>query len=372
MNARIPLVDLRALHAPIERELKDAMARVVDSGAYVLGAEVEAFERSFAEYTHTPEAVGTSSGTDALLASLMALGVGPGDEVVTTALSFLATGMVIARLGARGVLVDVEEDGFHADPSRVERAITAKTKAIVVVHLFGDVARSGEIARIAAARGVAVVEDAAQAIGASRGEVAAGSAGVLAAWSFFPTKNLGALGDAGMVTTRDARLAASLRSLRVHGQAKRYSGATIGGNFRLDALQAAVLGVKLRHLEGWTRERRANAARYREWMEAAKLTRVVTLPRAHEGHTFHQFVLRAPRRDALAESLRARGIESAVYYPEPMHLMPSFASWGYARGDFPHAERRCAEALAIPVRPGLSEGEARDVVRAIADFYGLS
>lgn len=370
---RIPLLDLRAHHAPIRAAIDEAIARVVDSGRFVSGAEVEALETEIARYARVGHAVGMSSGTDALLATLMALGVGPGDEVITTPFTFLATCGAIARLGARAVFVDVDPRSFLLDIEHVERAITPKTKAIVPVHLFGQMADTETFAEITARRSIAVVADAAQAIGAELDGARAGARGAAATYSFFPSKNLGALGDGGMVVTNDGELAARLRRIRSHGQApgRRHEAAELGGNFRLDELQAAVLRAKLPHLDAWNAARRRNAGRYRALLGAADLGDAVTLPEELPGrlHVFHHFVLRARDRDGLRAHLAARGIEAEIYYPVPMHLQECFAAWGYRRGDFPRAEAAAAEVLAIPVHPELAEREQDEVVEAIRSFY---
>jgi len=379
---RVPLLDLKAHHEAIEAELLDAITRVVRTQVFILGPEVETLERRLATYCGARHAVGVSSGTDALLVSLMALGLGPGDEVITTAYSFFATAGVISRLGARPVFVDIDPATFNIDAAAIECAITRRTRAILPVHLYGQCASMTPILDIAARRGVSVVEDAAQAIGAEYGEGRrAGSMGVMGTFSFYPSKNLGALGDAGLVVTNDPMLADGLRSLRNHGASPKYYHRLIGGNFRLDALQAAVIGVKLNYLDGWTKRRQENARRYTTLLHHAGLTAPgpVTVPAALEGtgaplgrHVFNQYVIRVPRRDALQAFLTQREIGTEIYYPVPFHLQECFRSLGYREGDFPESERAAREALALPIYPELTAEQQEHVVGQIAAFYGLS
>jgi dTDP-4-amino-4,6-dideoxygalactose transaminase len=314
-------------------------------------------------------AVGMSSGTDALLAALMALGIGPGDEVVTSTYSFFATAGSIARVGARAVLVDIDPVSFNLDPAAVASAMTPRTKAIMPVHLYGQCADMDAIGEIAAKAGVPVIEDAAQAIGSRIGDRQAGTFGVSACFSFFPSKNLGAFGDAGLVTSRDAAMARALRLVRNHGAEQQYFHRIVGGNFRIDALQAAVLRVKAPYLPGWTEGRRRNAARYRELFAEAKLTDRVGLPSELSGHyhIYNQFIVRVPDRDRVKESLAARRIGTAIYYPVPFHLQECFAHLGYRRGEFPRAEDAARETLALPIYPELTEAQQAAVVSALAD-----
>jgi len=379
---KVPLLDLKAHHEPIEAELFEAMTRVLRSQQFILGPEVEAFERRVAAACGVPHAIGMSSGTDALLAALMALGIGPGDEVVTTDYSFFATAGVIARLGARPVLVDIDPATFNIDAAGVEAAITPRTRAILPVHLFGQPADMVRLLDIAVHRRIALVEDAAQAIGAVDHEGRrVGSLATMATFSFFPSKNLGALGDAGMVVTADTSLAARLRTLRNHGASPKYHHDVIGGNFRLDALQAAVLGVKLSYLDGWTKRRQDNARRYVALFEQSGLPArgLVTLPvapgadptSAHR-HIFNQFVVRATRRDVLRAFLAERGVGTEVYYPVPFHLQPCFRFLGHREGDFPQSERAARETLALPIYPELTAAQQEYVVARIADFYATA
>lgn len=365
----VPLLDLDAQNAPLAGAMDTAIRRVVRSNQFIMGPDVAAFEREIAELLDVPHAIGVSSGTDALLVALMALDVGPGDEVITTPFSFFATAGVIHRVGAKPVFVDIDPSSFNLDPSQVSARLTARTKAILPVHLFGqpcDVA-----ALRAAAPGVPIVEDAAQAILARTEQGPVGALGELACFSFFPSKNLGGFGDGGLVTTADDGLAEKLRRLRVHGAHPKYFHAMVGGNFRLDTLQAAVLRVKLPHLATWTEARRANAARYDQLFAEAALPSdaIVTPLRVEPGHVYNQYTIRASRRDELAKHLTARRIGNAIYYPLPLHLQGCFAHLGHREGDFPHAERASREVLSLPIYPELGEARQRRVVDAIAELY---
>jgi dTDP-4-amino-4,6-dideoxygalactose transaminase len=352
---KVALAELVADHAGARAELDAAIGRVIDSGHFIGGPEVEAFERELAASVGAARAIGTSSGTDALLVALMALDVGVGDEVVTTPFSFFATAGAIARLGARPVFADVDED-FNLDPAAAVAVVTSRTRAIVTVNLYG---------RLAAlpVTPLPIIEDSAQSIGA--GPVR----GLVAAMSFFPTKNLGAMGDAGAVLTDDGALADRVALLRNHGARPKYTHHQVGGNFRLDALQAAILRVKLARLAGWTAARRANAARYRELL--APIAQVVP-PRDSPEHVYHHFVIRAERRDALRDALTKAGVATEVYYPLPLHLQPCFAELAYRPGSMPRAEAASREALALPVHPSVTAEQQRHVVAAIAAFYGVA
>jgi dTDP-4-amino-4,6-dideoxygalactose transaminase len=340
-----------------------------------------------AKYCGTRYAIGLSSGTDALLAALLALEVGPGDEVVVPTFTFFATAGVVARLGARPVFCDIEPEAFNIDVRALERALTPRTKAIIPVHLYGQLADMEAVLEIANRRNIPVIEDAAQAIGAhcdinspeasagpapQSGRKMAGSFACMGALSFYPTKNLGALGDAGAVLTDDSRLDEILRKLRVHGSGHTYYHDRIGGNFRIDAIQAALLTIKLKHLETWTEQRIARAARYTQLLEAAGLVpEHVRPPTVLRGrHVYHQYVIRAQRRDELAEFLKQRKIGCGVYYPLPLHLQTCFKHLGYKPGDFPVAEAAAREVLALPIYPELTEEQQRAVVEGIAKFYG--
>lgn len=365
----VPLLDLQAQYAPLRDELLRAVTRVCDSQRFILGPEVEALERELADHLEVPEAIAVSSGTDALLAAMMALGIGPGDEVVTTTYSFFATAGCISRLGATPRFVDIDPVSCNLDPAAVRDAITPRTKAIVPVHLYGLCADMDPIIAAASAAGIAVIEDACQAIGARYKGRQAGSLGTVGCFSFFPSKNLGAFGDGGLVTTGDARLAHEIRLFRNHGAEPKYLHKRIGGNFRLDALQAAVLRVKLPHLERWTAMRRANAARYAELFAAAGLVDRVRLPVESAGchHIYNQFVVHLPDRDRVRASLTAGGIGTEIYYPVPFHLQECFAGLGYARGGFPVAEQAAASTLALPIFGELRADQQAAVVNAFAD-----
>ena len=349
-----------------------AIARVCESQRFIGGPEVDALERELAAALEVPYAIGMSSGTDALLAALMAVGVGPGDEVVTSTYSFFATGGCIARLGARPVFVDIDPATFNIDGKLVAAACTAATKAIVPVHLFGLVADMDEILAVSRHLGIPVIEDAAQAIGARRNGRTAGSFGTIGCFSFFPSKNLGAFGDGGLVTTADAGVANTLRLLRNHGSEPKYFHKLVGGNFRLDALQAAVLRVKAPHLAGWTEGRRRNAYRYRQLISAAGLDSTVKMPIEPPGcdHIYNQFVIRVERRDALRAHLLSCGVETEIYYPVPLHLQECFAALGGRPGDLPHAEAAARESLALPIYSELTDDQLQYVASAIAEFFG--
>jgi dTDP-4-amino-4,6-dideoxygalactose transaminase len=365
------LLDLKAQYLPLRAEILNAITRVCDSQRFIAGPEVEGLEKELSAYLGVPHAIGVSSGTDALLLALMALGVGAGDEVVTTTYSFFATAGAVARLGARPVFVDVEPDSFNIAPAAVAAAVTPRTRAIVVVHLFGQAADMDLILDVAAKNRIAVVEDAAQAIGAHYENQPVGSLGTVGCFSFFPSKNLGAFGDGGLATTKDAALAQRLRLLRSHGMGPKHYHSVVGGNFRLDALQAAVLRVKLPHLATWTAGRQRNARRYRALFEDASLAGIVTLPSEapRRTHTYNQFVIRAPRRDALRAHLAERGVGTEIYYPVPFHQQAAFAAYGYKGGAFPLAEAAALEALALPIYPELTEPQQATVVAAILEFY---
>jgi dTDP-4-amino-4,6-dideoxygalactose transaminase len=365
----VPLLDLKQQYQAIKDDVDAAVARVIESQYFILGPEVTALEEEVAAYSSVAHAVGMSSGTDALLAALMALDVGPGDEVITTTYSFFATAGVVARLGARTVFVDIDPATFNIDTAAAVDAVTDRTKAIMPVHLYGRLADMDPLLDVARRRGIAVIEDAAQAIGAvdAQGR-SAGSIGDMGCFSFFPSKNLGGFGDGGMTVTNDDALAHRLRLLRMHGSEPKYYHAIVGGNFRLDALQAAVLRVKLRHLDDWTAARRRNAARYRALFAAAGIADRVTLPADDAGHIYNQFVIRVAARDELRRHLAAQRIGTEIYYPIPLHLQECFAALGYHAGDLPHAEAAARETLALPVYPELSEEQLAHVVESIREF----
>ncbi len=376
----VPLLDLAAQYASIQPQVEAAVLAVLREQAFILGPRVERFERAMASVVGTPHAVGVSSGTDALLLGLLAENVGPGDEVITTPFTFFATGSAIARTGARPVFVDIDPRTFNLDPSQVEAALGSRTRAIVPVHLFGRMTAMAELGPLARSRGLAIIEDAAQAIGASSAEGAAGSVGDYGCFSFFPSKNLGGAGDGGLVTCKSDERAVRLRRLRVHGATRPHDHQELGGNFRLDALQAAVLEVKLGHLAKWTEARRQNAARYLRLFAQTGLCaphgiaepseeHPLVLPEDSRGHAYNQFVVRAARRDELSRSLTESRIGHAVYYPRPVHLQPAFEHLGYRRGAFPVAERAADEVIALPVFPELTDAQAEEVVQRVVGFY---
>ncbi len=364
----VPLLNLTRQFSAMREELLAEVAKVFETQRFILGENVAAFETEIARYLGTPHAIGVSSGTDALLVALMALGLGPGDEVIVPAFSFFATAGVVARLGATPVFADIEPESFNLAPESFASKVTSRTRAVIPVHLYGRCAAMEEILEIAARRGIAVVEDACQAIGAKRGGAFAGTLGKIGAYSFFPTKNLGAAGDAGLVTTADAALAGRLRDLRVHGMNPKYFHSEIGGNFRLDELQAAVLRVKLRRLETWNEARRAVAARYRELLAPLVASGKVGLPAEAAGHrhVYHQFVVRVRARDEVRRRMAEAGIGTEVYYPVPLHLQKCFAPLGGRPGDCPEAERAAQEVLALPVWPELLPEEIEAVAAALA------
>lgn len=370
----VPLLDLSAQFAPLRQPILDAITRVADSQRFIMGPEVEAFEREVAHVTDTRHAIGVSSGTDALLAALMALGIGPGDEVVTTTFSFFATAGSIARVGARPVFVDIEPDSFNMDIVAAAQACTARTRALLPVHLFGQSADMSAVLALADEYKLKVIEDAAQSIGASDHGGIVGGIGDLGCFSFFPSKNLGAFGDAGVVATNNDELAERVRLLRNHGMSPKYYHSAIGGNFRLDAIQAAVLRVKLPHLAAWTEARRANADRYRQMFADAGLADTVVMPpeRPDRRHVYNQFVIRVPDRDGLKRHLDASGVGTEIYYPVPFHLQACFAYMGHQPGAFPHAEKAAAEVLALPIYPELTAGQQQYVVERIASYYAPS
>ncbi len=370
--ASVPLLDLQAQYGPIRGDVLAAVTRVCDSQRFIGGPEVEALEGELAVMLGVGAAVGVSSGTDALLAAMMALGIGPGDEVVTTTYSFFATAGCNARLGARPVLADIDPVTCNIDPAAAAAAITPRTRAIVPVHLYGCSAEMAPILEAASRAGVPVVEDAAQAIGARYHGRAVGGLGAVGCFSFFPSKNLGAFGDGGLVTTSDAALANRIRLLRNHGAERRYFHTSVGGNFRLDAIQAAVLRVKLPHLAAWTEARRRNADRYRELLGSLVVRGLVELPVEPEGlyHIYNQFVIRLDERDRVKAGLDARRVGCEIYYPVPFHLQECFAGLGYRKGEFPAAEDAAARTLALPIYGELTEDQQRYVVESIAQIVG--
>jgi dTDP-4-amino-4,6-dideoxygalactose transaminase len=366
----IPFLDLEAQNRPLTAPLKAAFARVLASNRFILGPEVDAFEAEIASFLGVPHAIGVSSGTDALLVTLMALEIGQGDEVITTPYSFFATAGAIARLGARPVFVDIDPDTYNLDISLVRAAITPHTKAILPVHLFGQPCDLEALEALCRETGLAMIEDAAQAIGARDGERTVGAVGAFGCFSFFPSKNLGAFGDAGLVTTQNETLAERVRMLRVHGATAKYHHSGIGGNFRLDALQAAILRVKLPFLDLWTQARRQNAAWYDELFRQANLPReLLSVPvRMRDGHIYNQYVVRSHRRDGLRQYLENRSIGTEIYYPKPLHLQECFKYLGYRAGRLPHAERAASEALALPIFPELGKERVERVVQSVVAY----
>lgn len=369
---KVPLLDLTEQNQRLRTEVEAALARVLDTNAFILGGEVAALEEELAEYCGTKHAIGCASGSDALLLALMALDVQPGDEVVTTPYSFFATVSCITRLGARPVFVDIEPDTFNLDVSQIEEKITERTKAIEPVHLYGQCADMEALGRISRERGVSVVEDAAQAIGAKEDGKLAGAMSEIGCFSFYPSKNLGGMGDGGFMTTDDDELARKLKALRVHGSEERYYHKWVGLNSRLDGFQGAVLRVKLPHLDSWSDKRKANADRYRTLFTDAGLTEQVVLPFERENvrHIYNQFVIRVHnKRDELREFLNRNEIGTDIYYPVPLHLQECFAYLGYREGDFPEAERAAKETLALPIYPELRPEQQEFVVEKISEFF---
>jgi dTDP-4-amino-4,6-dideoxygalactose transaminase len=391
----VALLDPKRAHAELRGELEEAAKRVLASGRYIMGPEVEAFEQACARYLGVEHAVGVSSGTDALLVSLMALGVGAGDEVILPTYTFFATAGSVARLGAKPVFVDSCPRCFNLDPRAVEKKLTGRTKALIPVHLFGQAAELGPLIDIGKKRGLPIIEDACQAIGAEYQGGRVGSLTELGCFSFFPSKNLGGFGDAGLVTTHDGKLAATLRALRNHGEANRYDHQRVGGNFRIDALQCALLSIKLKHVDAYAARRQAHAELYTRLLREAGVGALnaegtgcgpacaqsaaegsssgapMHLPAAAQSrHVFNQYIIRAPgRRDALREHLKKNGVDTAIYYPASLHQQGAFASLGHRTGDFPVAEACSQDSLALPVWAELMRDEVTYVAEQIIEFF---
>lgn len=379
----VPLLDLKEQYKSIRDEVLEAVERVMESQALILGPEVSALEEEVARYSQCEFGIGVSSGTDALLVALMALDIKPGDEIITTPYSFFATAGSIARLGARPIFVDIDAATLNILPETIEAAITERTRAVLPVHLYGQMAEMDEIMSIARRHDLFVIEDAAQAIGAEYKGRRAGSFGDLGCFSFYPTKNLGAFGDAGLVTTNDPRLDDRVRRLRNHGYAEKYYNKEVGGNFRLDAIQAAVLRVKLKYLDDWTASRQRNAARYRTLFTEARIAlkhsgesdtdnrEGVLLPveAPLRRHIYNQFVISTRRRDELQSFLRERRVGTEIYYPVPLHLQECFKDWNHQQGDYPQSEHAALSTLALPIYPELTEEQQQQVVEAIKDFF---
>lgn len=366
----IPLVDLAAQHSALQPELQRAFERVLRSQTFILGPEVSAFEAEIAELIGVPHALGVSSGTDALLLALLALDIGPGDDVLVPAFSFFATAGCVARVGARPVFVDIDPQTFNIDVERAAARVTDATRAIIPVHLYGQTCDLAALATLSQQHELQIIEDAAQALGAGSGAWRAGAVGSFGCFSFFPTKNLGALGDAGLVTTQVAALARRARLLRAHGAEPKYHHALIGGNFRLDALQAAFLRVKLPHLTRWNHARQENARRYDALFAQASLPEDVLRTPAckHPPHIYHQYVIQTPHRDALQAHLQRARIGCEVYYPVPLHMQVCFAHLGERAGSHPIAERAAREVLALPIYPELSPSQIERVASVVCDF----
>lgn len=373
----VPLLDLKAQYAGIKDEIAESLERVFESQYFILGGEVKDFEDAMAEKLGVKHAVGCASGTDALLVSLRAAGIGQGDEVITTPFTFFATAGTIWNLGAKPVFVDIEPEDFNIAPNLVAAKINSKTKAIIPVHLFGQCAKMAPLLELSAQYGTALIEDAAQAVGATydlkeesggvpAGSHCAGTMGTSGGLSFFPSKNLGAFGDGGMILTRHDDVAERLRLLRVHGSKPKYYHKIVGFNSRLDALQAAILSVKLRHLDAWSEGRRGRAARYDELFKDSPVVTPVVRP--GNVHIFHQYTVRVPRRDDLRAHLASKNIGNEVYYPVPLHLQECFSSLGYKKGDLPISERAAAECLSLPVYPELTDGQQDYVAESVLEF----
>jgi dTDP-4-amino-4,6-dideoxygalactose transaminase len=369
----VPPLNLAANFAQVRDEALAEITGICESGRYVLGPKVAAFEQALAAYCGSKHALGVSSGTDALLVALMALGTGPGHEVIVPTFTFFATAGCVSRLGARPVFCDINPETYNLDVGQVEEKLTMQTKAVVPVHLYGQMADMRPLLNAVNRYGIAVIEDAAQAIGAKEpgpNGKTAGAIGTIGCLSFYPTKNLGAIGDAGALLTNDAKLHEKAVKLRLHGETTRYHHAYIGGNFRIDPIQAAVLSIKLKHLDRWNAERRRRAAHYDEMFEQAGLVpEHIRLPADQGGtHVYHQYVIRARRRDELVAYLQQRKIGAGIYYPVPLHLQECFAYLKHKPGDFPHAEKAAAEVLALPMYPELTDAQQEAVVRAIGAF----
>lgn len=369
---KVPLLDLKQQNDSLRPQIDEAIKKVLDSNGFILGSEVAELEKELAEYCNTTYAIGCASGTDALLLALMAYDIGAGDEVITTPYSFFATASSVTRLGAKPVFVDIEPDTYNIDVAQIEAKITEKTKAIQPVHLYGQCAAMSELKEISEKYDVPIVEDAAQAIGAEDDGKRAGDLGDIGCFSFYPSKNLGAMGDAGFMTTNDEALAKKLFALRVHGSFERYYHKWVGLNSRLDAMQAAILRVKLPNLDAWTKARQRNAATYRTLFTDAGLTEQIRLPKERENvrHIYNQFVIRvANRRDELRNFLTEAGIGTDIYYPVSLHEQECFEYLGYKTKDFPESERASRETLALPIYPELEAAQQEYIVAKIAEFF---
>jgi len=364
----VPLLDLKAQYASLKSEIDKSIAEVLESQHFILGPKVEQLEKAIAAYSNCAHAIGVSSGSDALLACLMADDIGPGDEVITTPYTFFATAGAVSRLGATPVFVDIDPKTYNIDVDQIEAKVTSKTRVMIPVHLYGQMADMDAVMRIAERHKLIVIEDAAQAIGAEDKGRRAGSIGHYGCFSFFPSKNLGGAGDGGMIVTNDAARAEKLRCLRAHGAKPKYYHKIVGGNFRLDALQAAVVSAKLPHLDDWTAARQRNAQRYDKMIKEAGIP-VTTPAVVADRHIFNQYVIRVSGRNELQAHLQKKGIGTEVYYPVPLHLQECFAYLGCKSGDFPESEAAAKQTLALPVHPELSEAQAHYVVDSLREFF---
>jgi dTDP-4-amino-4,6-dideoxygalactose transaminase len=366
----VPMLDLSEQYLSLKSEIMDALDEVMTSSRFILGPNVKKLEEDIATYSNVAHGVGVANGSDALHISLMGCGVQEGDEVIAPAFTFFATAGAIARAGATPVFVDIDPKTFNIDPGKIEEAITDKTKAIIPVHLYGQMADMDRIAAIAKKHNIAVIEDAAQAIGSEYKGKKVGELGTTATYSFFPTKNLGAYGDAGMIVTNDPEVAERMRVIRVHGSKPKYYHHVLGYNSRLDELQAAILNVKFPHLNDWSKLRRERAERYTSLLNEQLSGKVVTpFIEEHNYHIFHQYTIRVERRDELQAYLKEQGIATMVYYPKPLHLQPVFEYLGYKEGDLPVTEKACEEALSLPMFPELKQEQQEYVVSKIVEFY---
>jgi len=369
LNNKIPSFTLTRQNEGLREKLLTTIASVIEQGMFILGENVNSLEEEIARYCGAEFGIGVASGSDALYLSLLACGVGPGDEVITTPFTFFATAGSIQRTGARPVFVDIELETWNIDPSLIEEKITSRTKAIIPVHLYGCPADMDPIMEIAGKHNLKVIEDAAQALGAKYKGRSVGGIGDAGCISFFPTKNLGAFGDGGMVVTSDPEIAERVRMLRVHGARKKYYHEELGCNSRLDELQAALLRVKLEHLESWNERRRTIASTYDLLLQDQGLPLTLPVEPGHVHHVYHQYTVQAGGRDELQAYLKKRGIASTVYYPQPLHLQKVFAHLGYKPGDFPYAEKACREVLSLPMFPELTGEEVQQTVQAVAGFF---
>jgi dTDP-4-amino-4,6-dideoxygalactose transaminase len=364
---QVPLLDLRAQYDDLRTEIDDAVRRVMESTRFIGGPEITALEEEIARYSQTPHGIACASGTDALLLSLRAIGLGPGDEVVTSAYSFFASAGVVINAGGTPAFVDIDPRTYNLDPHLLEAAITPRTKAVIAVHLYGQCCDLTAVKAVCEKRQVWLIEDAAQAIGSEWEGRRAGSVGDFGSFSFFPSKNLGAAGDGGMIVTKSAEFADKLRLLREHGARPKYYHSIVGTNSRLDALQAAILRVKLRHLDRWSEARARNADLYDKLFEGSPVGRPYRDPRGR--HIYNQYVIRVEKRDELRQHLTDRGIGTEIYYPVPLHLQQCFASLGHKPGDLPHAEAAAKQTVALPIYPELGEERIRYVAQAVREFF---